>query len=114
MNPLEENDLHRRLREGLEPGEESVRRVVRHAMAAGTRRRHRAAPVLLALGICIAGWLFYLGLPKGSSEVYTLSCVGEVAVVQAPDGSSWVFSAQEQDPGPATESGFILFEGDIP
>lgn len=114
MEPCEGSDLDRKIREILKPDGETVRRVVGRALAAKERRRSRLVPGLAVIGICIVVWLIYVGLPGESPEIFTLDCIGDVAVVQAPDGTSWVFSEDGRKPGPSVETGLILYEGDLP
>ena len=114
MEPREESDLNRKIREILQPDAEAVRRVVGHALAAKERRRSGLVPALAAIGICIATWVIYVGLPGKPPEILTLDCIGDIAILQAPDGASWVFSEDGRDPGPSVETGIILYEGDLP
>jgi len=114
MEPCERNDLDQRIRESFEPDEEAVQRIVGRALAAGDRRPRRLLAALAAVGICAAVWLILVRTPAESPEVLTLDCFGEVVVVQAPDGTSWVFSGRGQDRGPGAETGLILCEEDTP
>jgi hypothetical protein len=114
MELCEESDLDRKIREILKPDAEVVQCIVGHALAAKERRRSRLVPALAAIGICIVAWLIYVGLPRESPEILTLDFVGDIAVVQAPDGTSWVFSEDGREPGPSVETGLILYEGDPP
>jgi len=119
MRPHEERDLDRKIREALQPDADAVQRVVCRALAMKEHRRFRLAPPLVAIGVCVVAWLVYIGLPGEPPQILTLDCIGEVAVVRAPDGTSWVFSPDGREPGHGADeglkaTGLILYEEDLP
>ena len=116
MNSQNENELERSMREAFEPDAESVNRVVAAALRPQPRRPMKlyiaAALVLAAISI-IAVHLWFPGTHV-QAETIRLEYVGNVVIIEFPDGSSWVVSPDKINQGPHPQLNLIILEGDKP
>lgn len=114
MEPVEVSSLDKEIREILEPDHDAVCRAVDRAFSPRRSRPRWLVPVLAVFGVCAAAGLLYFHSPGETDETFTLDCVGEVAVIRAPDGTSWIVSENGTGPDTGVKTGLILFEGDLP
>ena len=108
------DEIDRQIREALEPADASVRRVVEGALATRTRKKPLFIMIASGFAVVFLCLILFLGPPAEPTETLRLDYVGEVAVLQAEDGSSWVFSPQRHGEGSTTNVGLIIVEGDQP
>jgi len=116
MNPQNENEIERRMRAAFEPDTESVDRVVAAAMRPlprGSRRLYVAAALALA-GISIVAVRLWFPRTHVQAESIRLEYLGSVALIEFPDGSSWIVSPDKINQGPHDQLNLIILEGDKP
>lgn len=106
------DDAERKLREAFEPDAATVTRVIAGALAAKTRRwpvlRIAAAAAAVALAL-VALLLLYQPAPTMADDI-RLEYLGGVALLQAPDGTSWVITSDTEREGPGLN--LIIVEGE--
>ena len=116
MNSQNENELEQRMRAAFEPDAESVDRVVAAAMRPRPRRQMRlyVAAALALAAISIVTVRLWFPPTHVRAENIRLEYVGNVALLEFPDGSSWVVSSDTADQGSPTHLNLIILEGDKP
>lgn len=116
MDTQDDNELEQRMRAAFEPDAESIDRVVTAAMRPRPRRsmRLRAATALALAGISVVAVILYFRPTHIHDESIRLEYVGNVALLEFPDGSSWVVSPDTANQGPPTHLNLIILEGDKP
>jgi hypothetical protein len=116
MNTQDDSELEQRMRAAFEPDAESVDRVVAAALQPRPRRpiRLRVATALALAGISIVAVILWLQPAHVQDESIRLEYVGNVSLLEFPDGSSWVVSPDTADQGPTAHLNLIIFEGDMP
>lgn len=116
MNLQNENGLERRMREVFEPDAESVNRVVAAALRPQPRRPIKAyvAAALILAAISIVAVRIWFPQTHVQAETIRLEYVGSVALIEFPDGSSWVVSPDKIHQGPHARLNLIILEGDKP
>jgi len=116
MKSKNEEDLERSLREAFEPDAESVDRVVAAALRPRPRRSMKlyiATALTLAAISIIAVRLWFPPTPV-KAESIRLEYLGNVALIEFPDGSSWMVSPDKINQGPHAQLNLIILEGDKP
>jgi hypothetical protein len=116
MTSQNENDLERSMREAFEPDAESVNRVVEAALQPRPCRPmtlYIAAALVLA-AISMVAVLLWFPQTHVQAESIRLEYVGSVALIEFPDGSSWVVSPDKIHQGPHAQLNLIILEGDKP
>jgi len=116
MNTQDDNELDERMRAAFEPDAESVDRVVSAAMRPRPRSpmRLRVATALALAGVSgVAAILWFLPTHVRAESI-RLEYVGNIALIEFRDGSSWVVSPDTANQGPTTHLNLIILEGDKP
>jgi hypothetical protein len=106
VKPDDDRDLDRRLEDAANPDRESVERIVSAALGAAPARRPAIVPLAVSVGLAgLIVTVIVLNRPAsvGSPEPIRMRNVGEVILVDYPDGSRAII-------GPAT-TGHELFAG---
>ncbi len=116
MHPQEGDELEQRLRAAFEPKEAAVRRVIAAAMQPRRRRPAALSAAAAFTAVCAAlVWLFFTRQPAPvHAESIRLEYIGTVALIEFPDGSSWVVSPDAASQGPNTQLNLIIYGGDEP
>ena len=116
MNSQNENELERRMRAAFEPDAESVNRVVAAAMRPRPRRPMRlyVTAALALAGISIVAVRLWFPPTHVQAESIRLEYVGNVALIEFPDGSSWIVSPDKINQGSHAQLNLIILEGDKP
>lgn len=116
MNSQNENELERRIRAAFEPNAESVDRVVAAAMRPRPRRQMRlyVAAALALAAISIVAVRLWFPPTHVQAENIRLEYVGNVALIEFPDGSSLVVSPDKINQGSHAQLNLIILEGDKP
>lgn len=116
MNSQNENELERRMRAAFEPDAESVDRVVTAAMRPRPRRPRRlyVAAALALAGISIVAVRLWFPTTDVQAESIRLEYLGNIALIEFPDGRSWVVSPDKINPDPHAQLNLIILEGDKP
>jgi hypothetical protein len=116
MNSQNENELERSMRAAFEPDAESVDRVVAAVLRPRPRRTMRPylAAALALSAILIVAVRLWFPQTKVQAENIRLEYVGTVALIEFPDGSSWVVSPNKVNQGPHAQLNLIILEGDKP
>jgi hypothetical protein len=112
MLPRTGDDAERTLREAYEPDAATVTRVIAGALAAKPRRwpaLRIVAPIVAAALVLVCLLLLYQPSPTMADDI-RLEYLGGVALLQAPDGTSWVITSdgEREDPG----LNLIIVEGE--
>jgi ferric-dicitrate binding protein FerR (iron transport regulator) len=116
MNPRDDSELEQRLRAAFEPEAEVVDRVVVAALHPWHRRR-MALRVAAAVALVAASLgLFMLTHPRSEvqAESLRLEYVGNVALIESPDGSCWLVTADATSQASPAPLNFIIVEGEKP
>ena len=112
----EDNELERQLRAAFEPDAEIVERVVAAALSSPHRRptvlRVAAASALAA--VLLAALLLMRPRSEVQAESLRLEYVGEVALFESPDGTSWLVTPDAANQGSQTHLNLIVVEGEEP
>ncbi len=114
---LEDEEIDRRLRSAVEPEGLVVDRVVRTALTAPPRRgmpMRILKLALVAVAVCIAIVLVERKSPPPAVEVFRLEYVGNLAVFEYPDGSTYVVSPDLTDWGQQSHLNLIMIGGEKP
>jgi len=116
MNTQNDKELEQRIRAAFEPDAESVDRVVAAAMRPRPRwtMRPLAAATLALAGIFVVAVILWFLPTQDRPERIRLEYVGSVALLEFPDGSSWVVSPDTTNQGSPTHINLIILEGDKP
>jgi hypothetical protein len=116
MNSQDDNELEQRMRAAFEPDAESIDRVVAAAMQPQPRRPMKMliATALALAGISIVVVTLWLQPTHVRAESVRLDYVGNVALLEFRDGSSWVVSSDTANQGPPTHLNLVIIEGDKP
>ena len=116
MNTQDDNDLERRMRAAFEPDAESVDRVVAAALRPRPHRPRRlyVAAALVLAGISIVAVHLWFPPTDVQAESIRLEYRGNVALIEFPDGRSWVVSPDKINQGPHAQLNLIILEGDKP
>jgi ferric-dicitrate binding protein FerR (iron transport regulator) len=116
MDLQNEYELERRMRAAFEPEAESVDRVVAAAMRPRPRRPMKSyiAAALALAAISIIAVRLWFPQTHVQAENIRLEYVGSVALIEFPDGSSWVVSPDKINQGPHAQLNLIILEGDKP
>jgi ferric-dicitrate binding protein FerR (iron transport regulator) len=114
MHHQDDNEYEQRLRAAFEPEPEAIDRVV----AAATQPRSSRPMVLrVAAGSAVAAvvivWLFLSLQPfTVKAESVRLEYVGNVALLEFPDGSCWLVTPDSNDKARSAPLNMIILEGD--
>jgi hypothetical protein len=116
MNTQDDNELEQRMRAAFEPDAESVDRVVAAAMRPQPRRPMRllVATALALAGISVVAVVLWFQPTHVRAESIQLEYVGNVALLEFRDGSSWIVSPDTANQGPPINLNLIILEGDKP
>ena len=116
MTTQDDNELEQRMQAAFEPDAESVDRVVAAAMRLRPRRPMRllVATALALAGILVVIVILWFQPTHVRAESIRLEYVGNVALIEFPDGSSWVISPDKVNQGPLAHLNLIILEGDKP
>lgn len=116
MRPQEDKELEQRLRAAFEPDAPAVNRVVAAAMRSRSRRPMvaRVAAAFALAGVVLV--LLFLSLQPSQirAESLRLEYVGGVALLEFPDGSCWLVTADVDSHGSRTHPNLIIVEGEKP
>ncbi len=116
MKHQEDSDLDRGLRAAYEPEPEAVHRVVAGALAQRSRKpaSRRMAVVLASATLLLACFVIFRNISPVPPETFQLEYVGGVAVLEGPDGSSWLVTPDTAAEGASAGLNLILVGGDQP
>jgi hypothetical protein len=116
MNSQNESDLERNMRAAFEPDAESVDRVVTAALRSRPPRPMKPyiAAALALAAISIVAVRLWFPQTHVQAENIRLEYVGNVALIEFPDGSSWVVSPDKIHQGSHAQLNLIILEGDKP
>jgi hypothetical protein len=114
---LEDDELDTRLRSAVEPDPRIIDRVVKSALAVPSRRitpARIAAWAVLALSVSLMILFFSRKPPNPPLEVFHLEYVGNLAVLEYPDGSTCLLTPDLTERGPQPQLNLIIVGGDKP
>ena len=116
MNTQDDNEFEQRMRAAFEPDAESVDRVIAAAMRLRPRSpmRLRVVTALALAGISVVAVILWFQPTHLHTETIRLEYVGNVALLEFPDGSSWVVSPDTADQCHPSHLNLIILEGDKP
>ena len=114
MNTKDDRELDQQTRAAFEPDAESVDRIVAAAMRPRQRstRRLRVAAALVLATIAVVAVILWFPLAHERPEIIRMEYVGNVVLLEFPDGSSMVVSPDTADQGPLIHLNLIILEGD--
>jgi len=116
MQHQDGNEYEQRLRAAFEPDTEAVNRVVSAAMRPRSNRSTvlRAAAAFLLAGTITVWLLLSLRPSTVKAESIRLEYVGEVALVEFPDGSCLVVTPDSSAQAQSAPLNLVIFGGDKP
>ncbi len=116
MRPRDDEELDRSLRTAFEPDATTVERVVAAAMRQRPRKAWipRLATASLLAAVAIVALILWPRSTSVRAQSVRLEYVGNVAILEYPDGSSCLMSSDANDKGPQIPVNLILVEGDVP
>jgi hypothetical protein len=109
-----DDDLDGRIRDWLQPDQQTVERVTARALSAQPRGRRivrvLALSALASLLMAAAGTWIWRSTSTDVDE-FTATFEGDVLLIRASDGTSWILGPQSGNQPPAG-TGQITFEGE--
>ncbi len=116
MKHQDDSDLDRGLRAAYEPAPEVVRQVAAGALAQRPRKpaSRRMAAVLASAALLLACFVVIRNMSPVPPETFQLEYVGGVAVLEYPDGSSWLVTPDTAAESASAGLNLILIGGEQP
>ena len=116
MNPRGDNELEQRVRAAFEPEAEVVDRVVAAALGPWHCRRMALGVAAAAALVAASFVLFMLTYPRSEvqAESLRLEYVGNVALIESPDGNCWLVTPDATSQASPAPLNFIVVEGEKP
>jgi len=109
-----DDDFDRRIRDWLQPDQQTVERVKARALSTQPRRqrieRILALSAVAGLLVALAGMWFWR--PASTDfDVFTATFNGDVLVIRATDGTTWILGPESGNQPPAG-TGQVVYQGD--
>jgi hypothetical protein len=115
VNPLDDSDLDRQLKDAFNPDRVSVERIVTKALGAPVARRRNVGRLVASIGAAaFVVALIVLNWPPKSRppDPIRMRNVGEVILVDFPDGSRAVIGPAKSDPDLFAGFDYVLVQGE--
>jgi hypothetical protein len=114
MKHRADEDLDGALRAAYDPDPEVVRRTVSAALLQGAYRPRRWAPTLAFAALLLVCLILFRQFSPVQPDTYRLDYVGGVAVLQYPDGTSWLVTPDAAGENAPAGLNLIVVGGDQP
>ena len=115
MNPVDDGDLERQLEDAASPDEAAVERIVTAALGARPSRRltaRRLAVVIGAAALVVTALVLNWPATPDSPEPIRMRNVGDVIVVDYPDGSRSIIGPARPERELFAGFNYVMVEGE--